>query len=312
MHCISPIKAGYSLTGDLKFNNTALSKELVGLQFECRKCLPCLLNVAREKAIRAWHESQMHDNSMFLTLTYSDDHLLSPKLIYKDFQDFMKKLRKSTNNKINYIVTGEYGEKNKRPHWHALIFNYRPTDITKSHFTDRGDQIYTSPLIDKLWGRNDPESCPSQIGEVTIDSAGYVARYASKKLVHGKNGTHEYNPIHKTSSRRAIGRSWIEANCKHTFENGFIVLPNGIPSKIPRYYIDWAKEHRTDLWKKYVTEIRPQIQQKAELKQRKEELDYFSELANYNGSAKYPMTRAKVKETILKSKFKRLMEKLKL
>lgn len=312
MHCINPIKAGYTVTGDLTYNTKLVSKELEGIQFECRKCLPCRLNIAREKALRCIHEASTHEENIFLTLTYSDEHLLSPKLQYKDWQDFAKRLRKTTSNKITYMVTGEYGDKNKRPHWHAIIFNYRPPDAKYYLSTDRGDKIHTSSLIDELWSKNDPTTTPSQIGEVTIDSAGYVARYAAKKLTHGLDGTHDYNPLHKTSSKRAIGRTWIEQNYKHAFENGYCVLQNGQITKIPRYYVDWAKIHQPKYWEYYVTQVRPTIHQKTLAQARKEELEYLSNAMNYTGDAKYPLTRAKVKETILKSKFKRLQERLKL
>lgn len=312
MQCISPWKAGYRSNGDLTYTTRLASKELVGISFECRKCLPCRLNIAREKSVRAWHESQMHENSMFLTLTYSDTHLKSPKLHYEDFQLFMKKLRKSTDEKINYLVTGEYGEINKRPHWHAIIFNYRPTDCERYYISERGDQLYKSSLIDKLWGKNDPTERPNEIGEVTIDSAGYVARYASKKLIHGPDGTHDYDPIHKTSSRKAIGRTWIEKYHEHTFQNGYVYLPNGQKSKIPRYYVDWAKQHKTDLWLHYISEVRPKIIADAQERARKEELEYISTQLNYTGNSPYPKSRSKVKETILQQKFKKLMEHLKL
>lgn len=277
-----------------------------------RKCLPCRLNIAREKALRCIHEASTHEENIFLTLTYSDEHLLSPKLQYKDWQDFAKRLRYTTSNKITYMVTGEYGDKNKRPHWHAIIFNYRPPDAKYYLSTDRGDKIHTSSLIDELWAKNDSRTTPSQIGEVTIDSAGYVARYAAKKLTHGLDGTHDYNPIHKTSSKRAIGRTWIEQNYKHAFENGYCVLQNGQITKIPRYYVDWAKIHQPKYWEYYVTQVRPNIHQQTLAKARKEELEFLSNAMNYTGDAKYPLTRAKVKETILKSKFKRLQERLKL
>ena len=73
-----------------------------------------------------------------------------------------------------------------------------------------------------------------EFGSVTLESAGYVARYAAKKLAHGKDDEHDYHPIHRTSCKRAIGRSWIEKYYQHTFDHGLVVLPNGQKSKIPR------------------------------------------------------------------------------
>lgn len=316
MHCIRPIKAGYDRTGALTYRSRLADPGTVGFQLDCRKCLPCRLNGAREKAIRCWHESQMHEDNIFLTLTYSDEHLRSPKLFYPDFQNFMKSLREEVgyadDKKISYMVTGEYGDENKRPHWHALIFNFRPRDQTYYRTTDRGDKIFKSSFIDELWGRNDPDSRPNEIGSLTIDSANYVARYAAKKLVHGDDQSHDYHPLHKTSSRNAIGRAWIEKFHDHPLQNGFVLLPNGQKSSVPRYYVDWAKKHKPDLWRYYVTEVRPKIQNLAEINSRKEEFEYLSEVLSRKWNDPRPMTRSQVKLTILESKFKQLQERLKL
>jgi hypothetical protein len=51
--------------------------------------------------------------------------------------------------------------------------------------------------------------------------------------------------------------------------------------------------------------------EKMEAIHRKEEIEWLSSTFNKGGKT-YPKTRAKVKETILKSKFKRLQENLKL
>lgn len=312
MKCISPIKASLNSTGDIVYSSRSALPGLQGFEFECRKCLPCRLNIAREKAIRCIHEAKMHPYNIFLTLTYDNDHLLSDKLHYPDFQNFMKRLRLTTPNKIGYMVTGEYGEHTKRPHWHAIIFNYWPDDTQKLYKTEQGEQVHKSKFIDELWGQNDHKLCPNEIGSVTLDSAGYVARYAAKKLVHGKDQDHDYHPIHKTSSRHAIGRTWIEKYYEHTFQNGFITLPNGQTSKIPRYYTDWLKKHHPKLYTYYVTEVRPKIQSLAETQARKEELEYLSNIINYKGGAAYPTPRPKIKERILQSKFKQLQEHLKL
>lgn len=314
VQCIRPLKASIHKSGKgLAYRTRDAIPGLVPFAIECRKCLPCRLNQAREKAVRAYHEAQMHPDNMFLTLTYNEQSLTHPKLIYKDWQDFMKRLRyhvsEETHNqtKLTAMVTGEYGDKNKRPHWHALIFNYRFRDEVHTRTTERGDRVYNSGDLQELWpyGR-------CEYGDLTIDSANYTARYAAKKLVHGDDADHDYHPIHRTSSKRAIGRSWIEKYHEHTFQNGFVVI-NEKPTKIPRYYVDWAKKHQPDLWYHYVTQIRPEIQAKAELQQRKEEMEYISQIATRRSvNDPRPLTRPKVKLTILESKFQQLQERLKL
>lgn len=307
MECIRPLKAGFDSTGTIVYSTKKMSRELVPFAFPCRKCLPCRLNIAREKAIRCYHEAQSHDDNLFLTLTYNDESLVSKTLQYSDFQNFMKRLRKTTDQKITFMVTGEYGEKNKRPHWHALVFNYAPKDAEKKYVTDHGEQVYSSKFLEKLWGKGTIE-----YGSLTIESAGYVARYAAKKLVHGKDEDHNYHPIHKTSSKRAIGRSWIEKHYKHAFAHGFIVLPNGSRAKIPRYYLDWLKKYKPIDWENYISGKKTEIQALAEKMARRDELDYIASIFSYKPGRANPLTRSQVKETILKSKFKLLQERLKL
>jgi len=265
--------------------------------------------MSREKAVRALHEAKMHDSNIFLTLTYNEESLSSQELDYRHWQLFMKKLRYNNPDRyMPFMVTGEYGDKNKRPHWHAILFNYQADDAKLKYTTERQEKVYESEELTKLWGKGNTE-----FGSVTIDSAGYVARYAAKKLVHGNDQDHNFHPIHRTSCKRAIGRSWIEKYYKHTFENGYIYLPNGEKCKIPRYYHDWAKEHKPELYGQYMTRIKLQQMEDAELRQRKEEMEHLTKVYNsYDQRKPCPLTRNTVKERILQSKFKQLQERLKL
>ena len=310
MRCISPLKAAYGrdLTS-IVYSYKKATKEIVPFEFECRRCLPCLLNQAREKAVRCWHETKTVDDSIFLTTTYNEESLESPRLNYSHWQEFMKDLRNylqyhDPDRKIRAMVTGEYGEENKRPHWHAIIFNWRPHDqpTRPLRTTPLGHMVFRSPLVQRIWDKGNTE-----YGEVTLDAANYVARYSAKSLVHAE-ARDLFKPIHRTPHGRGLGRTWIERNWLHTFENGFVILPNGQQSKIPRYYVDWAKQHHPSVWEYYVTQVRPKIMRLAEEKER-EEFEIY--LKNRNESS-YAKTRRSVKLRILESKFERLQEKLKL
>ena len=159
---------------------------------------------------------------------------------------------------------------------------------------------YDSGTIRSLW----QDRGRIEIGEVSLESASYVARYGAKAL--GERDP-EYRPHHRTGSKRALGRSWIEENHVHALSNGFVVLPNGHPGKIPRYYVDWAKKHVPELWSRYVTEVRPELEFMASVRSRKEELDFFAELSNFNhDGGLYPLNKRQVEYIILKSKFKEL------
>lgn len=325
MQCIKPLKASLDSSGNITFSSKKAIPGLVPFQLPCRKCLPCRLNTAREKAIRCWHETKMHKDSIFLTLTYNDENLTTPYLHYPDFQLFMKSLLERLNRdiqnpferiKIPYLVTGEYGEEKKRPHWHAILYNFRPEDAKKLYTTSRGDICYDSKFITDIWQKGKIE-----FGSVTLDSANYVARYAAKKLVHGLDHEHKYHPIHKTSSKHAIGKKWIEKYHEHTFNNGYVILPNGQKSGIPRYYKDWLKQHNFDSYLRYYTHTLPQTQKLIEEINRKETEIFQQNLKEQQDIYKamsatikmvYPETRSKVKLTILNQKFKGLQERLKL
>jgi hypothetical protein len=57
-----------------------------------------------------------------VTLTYGDgDTAKAAILYYPDFQGMMKRLR-AAGYKVRYIVTGEYGSRKGRAHWHAILF----------------------------------------------------------------------------------------------------------------------------------------------------------------------------------------------
>lgn len=148
----------------------------------CGRCIGCRLEKSREWAIRCVHESKMHPSNTFLTLTYDKEHLPSNGSVsVREAQLFMKKLRKfvfkKTGKLIRHYMCGEYGDLNKRPHYHALIFGYDFPDKLFYSTSGAGHKIYTSKLLDRIWGLG---SC--KVAELTFETAGYVARYAMKKV----------------------------------------------------------------------------------------------------------------------------------
>ena len=155
MRCTSPKTVGFKSDGKtLCWSPKNYSKEFQTFQLPCGKCISCRLEYARQWAQRCVHEASMFENNSFITLTYSEENLISDKLIYKDFQDFMKRLRsKNPHLEIGVFVTGEYGDQRKRPHWHALLFNYRPHDLTLKYTSDRGDEKWLKRERPGHWRR---------------------------------------------------------------------------------------------------------------------------------------------------------------
>lgn len=247
----------------------------------------------------------MHQSNAFITLTY--EKLENPKLIYADFQKFMKRLRKTQNEPIGVFVTGEYGDKTKRPHWHAILFNWTPNDGVFKYSNDRGDRVFQSKTLDKLWGHGITE-----YGSVTFHSAGYCARYAAKKLGHGRDGTHEYEPISKKSNKHAIGKKWLETYWPDVFNYGHIVLPDGGTCSIPRYYEKWFKENKPNEWLHYVTNVKIPKTQLAEKSATILHDDYMARIWARGPFKSRPKSPDEVRAILTKAKFKMLQDNLKL
>lgn len=212
------------------------------VQIPCGKCIGCRLERSRQWALRCMHEASQYDENVFLTLTYSPEHLPKDNMLHvRDFQLFMKRLRKSLDGqKIRFFHCGEYGDKGDRPHYHAIVFNYCPCDLVLYRSAAHG-YLFTSAHLSQLWGKGFVV-----VGAVTFDSCAYVARYVMKKAL-GKNAIEHYTdpetgeirkPEYVTMSRRpGIGGDWIDKYHKEVFTHD-AVLANGHMCHPPRYYSD--------------------------------------------------------------------------
>ena len=210
----------------------------------CGQCIGCRLERSRQWAIRCVHEAQLHDANSFITLTYDEKHLPDgPSLDKKHFQLFIKRLRKEIKPiKIRYYHCGEYGSNYGRPHYHACIFGYDFPDKTLWSIK-KSIRLYRSALLERLW----PQGL-SSIGNVTFESAAYVARYITKKYL-GPDAAKHYErvdtdtgeitsitPEYTTMSLKpAIGKTWYEKYSTEVYPSDEIIL-RGKRMKPPRYY----------------------------------------------------------------------------
>lgn len=215
------------------------------MQVPCGRCNGCRIQKTKEWAARCYHEASLYDDNCFITLTYSDDHLPTHgTLIKHHFRDFMKRLRKNVQpKKIRYYQCGEYGEKLGRPHYHALIFNH---DFVDKELFQRHNEtnLYISKTLTKIWGKGH-----ASVGTVTLESAGYVARYAMKKL-NGEKKLHHYMRLNETtgelhelepeyanmSLKPGIGADWFKQYKDDVFPDDFLVI-NGKKVGTPNYYM---------------------------------------------------------------------------
>lgn len=164
------------------------------IELKCGKCKGCRLDRSKDWSIRLMHEKHIFPDAIFVTFTYDEDHLpANGTLVDTDFRLFMKRLRKKyqgvksmkmpngkIQNPIRYYMSGEYGTKRGRPHYHAIIFNFRPFDevpCKQTPLNPVGDKFYTSAQLTKLWGKG-----YTNYSEVTQESCNYVAQYIMKKV----------------------------------------------------------------------------------------------------------------------------------
>ena len=221
----------------------------------CGQCIGCRLERSRQWAIRCVHEAQLHDENMFLTLTFDDEHLDPVGSLRKeDFQKFMKRLRKKIYpKKVKYFHCGEYGEKFARPHHHAIIFGYEFPDKEICKINHNGDHLYRSGMLDDLW----PFGF-AVIGNVTFESAAYVARYITKKQ-NGHKALDHYDtqfydkktgevirrePEYCTMSRRpAIAKDWYKKFGNEVHDYDEIILRDK-KMRPPRYYDKLLEKER--------------------------------------------------------------------
>lgn len=249
MPCYSPLKGWRSATPNLSgkrpitFNLKSAFID-IPVTLPCGQCVGCRLERSRQWAIRCVHESQMHDDNSFITLTFNDQHLPDDNsLDIVVFQKFMKRLRKRLSpTLIRFYACGEYGEIYGRPHYHACIFGYSFPDKTPWKTTN-GVTIYRSALLEKIWPFG-----YSSIGNVNFQSAAYVARYILKKI-NGPDAMDHYEyinpetgeisnlkPEYTNMSRRpGIGSTWLSKYMSDIYPSDFVVI-NNKKMRPPKFY----------------------------------------------------------------------------
>ncbi len=240
----------------------------------------------------------LHTDNSFITLTFNDQNLPDDhSLDIVVFQKFMKRLRKKISpTLIRFYACGEYGENFGRPHYHACIFGFSFPDKTPWKETN-GVPLYRSALLEDVWPYG-----YSSIGNVTFQSAAYVARYIVKKITGKKAQDHyewinpstgeviDLKPEYTNMSRRpGIGSSFLDKFLSDVYPEDFVVI-NNKKMKPPKFY-----DARYEL-------LSPLEHQKMKRKRKK------------NG-AKHEMdntpARLLVRETVQNSKLKHLPRNLK-
>lgn len=267
------------------------------IKLPCNNCVGCRLDRSKQWAVRLMCEAQLHEHCSFITLTLSDEtlrarrpeweptvpyippseeehridelsrqhaskpHVGTDSLVKSDVQLFMKRLRKylstrKPSNNVRFYAVGEYGEKYHRPHYHLALFG---EDFTGDRYywrtSESGEKCYRSPRLETLWTLGN-----SEIGDLTIASAAYIAAYVMKK-VNGKKADEHYKrynpytgetfwltPEFALMSRggrfgRGLAHEWFTK-----YQNGVAiedaVIHDGRKLKPPRYFDKLLDEYQ--------------------------------------------------------------------
>lgn len=214
----------------------------------CGQCAACRLAKAGQWATRCVHEASLWEQNHFVTATYAPEFLPADLSVSKRaMQLFLKRVRKEFGPGVRFFLCGEYGERLGRPHYHAILFNLELNDRVLWRSTETGSYLYRSATMERLWPFGAVE-----VGAVTHESAGYVARYAMKKVSGDRAAEHyrrteldletgelrswSIEPEFLLMSRRpGIGAGWFDRFKSDAFPSDFVVV-NGQKVPVPDYY----------------------------------------------------------------------------
>lgn len=196
----------------------------------CGKCAPCKQRRVSQWVFRMTQEEKVSTSSHFVTLTYDSRSLpLSkngfPTLDKSDLQKFFKRLRKLCPDvTVKYYACGEYGTTNKRPHYHAIIFNVPDTQMYCDAWTLNG----------KLIGQ-------IHVGQVTNASIAYTMKYIDKQTYKKKHGRDDRVPEFPLMSKK-LGHNYLtDHSAKYHIDNldkNYVTDIGGHKIAMPKYYRD--------------------------------------------------------------------------
>ena len=183
----------------------------------------------------------MHKRNCFVTLTLRDDQ---ESLDHSQWQRFAKRARRKLGP-FRFYMAGEYGGELGRPHYHACLFGVGFDDAVYQARSPGGAKLYSSATLEALWGLGF-----TSVGEVTFESAAYVARYVMKKVTGDRAEDHydgrvpEYSRCSTggRSGLRGIGFGWFERFAESDVLADGNVLVNGRRCAAPRYYRKLLRE----------------------------------------------------------------------
>lgn len=193
----------------------------------CGRCPPCKKRRVDGWVFRLLQEDRRSSSAYFVTLTYENAHVpISPNgfmtLDKKEFPKYMKRLRKLCPGvNLKYYACGEYGSKNHRPHYHAIIFN-----------------VPKKELLFDAWHLDGSALGDIHVGDCSGDSIAYCMKYIDKrtpKFHERDDRVPEFSLMSKGLGSNYITPT-IEKYHNADLSRMFLTLDGGHKIALPRYY----------------------------------------------------------------------------
>lgn len=237
--CLSPI----IIKNNRKHFIPYVDKEY--LKVPCGHCLECRNKRRNELYILSYFEYINAKNrggfTQFFTLTYDDEHLptfgFRPCFSRDDIQNYFKRVTSACKRefgkdfKFRRLVTCEYGTKNRRPHYHFLVFVQSPCN----HYKFRN-------ILKRCWPYGFSFGSWDNFGEVNRPNGiRYVTKYVckdtfddseEKQWLYSLNDVEHGVPLYLYY--RALRHT---AFCLHSKKFGYCALDHILSDKsyIPEY-----------------------------------------------------------------------------
>lgn len=268
------------------------------ITYPCGHCEACLRNKRSEKALRGYLESLSHKNSVFLTLTYSDDNLPLnkqgiPTIRKEHLNGVIKRIRGYILPETMRVLASSEYSSTGRPHYHLCLFGVDVDTLLKfcRHYHHNSHGIVMEDFRGWSYG-----GC--LVAPFDVKTAFYVSKY----LVKSDKDKKDYEALNiepesiYQSRRPALGKAYAEQHKDRLLKDGFIRC-KGVKFKIPRYFMDKILNDGSDEYQ----DLKDRLADKANTSYGK----YIKELNNqFKGSNKHIFEQiaeeAKARENLLK------------
>ena len=172
----------------------------------CGKCVICKDKSARHMMFRCECEaSESSSETLFLTLTYDNDHLPDKGVFVRDVQLFLKRVRISLDrlgieHNLRYYCVAEYGSNTHRAHYHLQLYNFPRYHVSLRTLPQVND------FLSDCWQKGFTYLLPAEKG-----CTAYITKYMRKPQDYIPK---DKNKPFSLSSRKGggIGSSWVKRN----------------------------------------------------------------------------------------------------